>query len=651
MANISSLTKGLVAHYPLDGIHGTKDVTPNGNHGVNYGAVLSTGRKGEAEGAYSFDGVGYGIELVNNSLFEFTADCSISCWIKHTAITDQIYICKWSGYNSGSDWWLGYYQEKMRVGFYADQSLILSSNIDVADGEWHLVTANRNGSTISIYIDGTPIQSGISTGAIGVNSQPVRVGDVVGIWSFDGSISDVRIYNRALSEDEISLLYNSFKPQLSISSLQKGLVGHWPLDKEHGAKDVTPYGNHGTAYGGVVAGGATDRKGRVGGATEFDGVDDYILTEKVVNEVNPDSFTMYIKFYTQGFVSYYDGIYTIKGSGDSIDSGGITFDITSSTSVRIRHWNDGGTNYVITVSNLLNNWHEAAIVVNNKNIKVYIDKELKVDESFVGDFVINDGRISFGLYYAPTAEYFNGSISDARFYNRALSPQEVKLLYDSYRPSAAVGSLSKGLVLDMPLTSKYVSNGLIKDVTPYANHGTNYGAVIGEDGATFDNASDVIEIVDNDSLDALEMSAFLCVKWFGSSGRIAECFLEKRTNSPYSGYFFFIYNGNNIYIDIYNHATIQNRLVMPYILGINISTYIGYTFFNNYLRFYVNGELIYTSEYIVGHILPSPANLFIGNGNAISTAYGFNGSISDVKIYNRALSDDEVKLLYDKGRS
>ena len=33
-----------------------KDITPYANHGTNNGATLSTGRKGEANGSYSFDG-------------------------------------------------------------------------------------------------------------------------------------------------------------------------------------------------------------------------------------------------------------------------------------------------------------------------------------------------------------------------------------------------------------------------------------------------------------------------------------------------------------------------------------------------------------------------------------------------------------------
>jgi hypothetical protein len=38
MANINSLNKNLVAHYPLNGESETKDITPSANHGTVYGA-------------------------------------------------------------------------------------------------------------------------------------------------------------------------------------------------------------------------------------------------------------------------------------------------------------------------------------------------------------------------------------------------------------------------------------------------------------------------------------------------------------------------------------------------------------------------------------------------------------------------------------
>ena len=68
------------------------------------------------------------------------------------------------------------------------------------------------------------------------------------------------MYNRALSEDEITLLYDSYKPKISTSSLEKGLVGHWMLDDKTGASDISGYGNDGTGAGGSNIGGGEIEK-------------------------------------------------------------------------------------------------------------------------------------------------------------------------------------------------------------------------------------------------------------------------------------------------------------------------------------------------------------------------------------------------------
>jgi hypothetical protein len=78
----------------------------------------------------------------------------------------------------------------------------------VADSDWrHLVATYGNG-TLRIYVDG--VLRGSSAIPINTGSGQVRVG--VGVEAgnyFSGSLDDVRIYNRALSVDEVSELYRT----------------------------------------------------------------------------------------------------------------------------------------------------------------------------------------------------------------------------------------------------------------------------------------------------------------------------------------------------------------------------------------------------------------------------------------------------------
>ena len=77
----ASLTDGLVAYYPFNG--NANDESGNGNHGVNYGATLTTDRFGNANSAYSFDGVDsyIAIDSIASHLAN-TGTGTISLWFK-----------------------------------------------------------------------------------------------------------------------------------------------------------------------------------------------------------------------------------------------------------------------------------------------------------------------------------------------------------------------------------------------------------------------------------------------------------------------------------------------------------------------------------------------------------------------------------------
>ena len=73
------------------------------------------------------------------------------------------------------------------------------------------------------------------------------------------------------------------------------------------------------------------------------------------------------------------------------------------------------------------------------------------------------------------------------------------------------------------------------------------------------------------------------------------------------------------------------------------------TYDGNFIRFYVDGELINT-HLSVGTVdyTPTPNNLFIGRYLDDDEDYKFDGEIDEVRIYNKSLSSDEIKRIYSK---
>ena len=100
-----------------------------------------------------------------------------------------------------------------------------------------------------------------------------------------------------------------------------------------------------------------------------------------------------------------------------------------------------GTNYVTYSCNstvTANTWIHAAVVYENKNLKLYINGQLK--NTFVTTYDISfSGITQLGIGAAPNGnEKYTGYINDVRIYDHALSPLEVK-------------RISQGLILHYPL--------------------------------------------------------------------------------------------------------------------------------------------------------------------------------------------------------
>ena len=88
----------------------------------------------------------------------------------------------------------------------------------VVDTNWHQIVVIYNGSVLSISIDG--VQKGTLTESIATPLSPLTIGadtNANALQFFSGTINDVRIYNLALSSNEVQELYQyEAAPQIAI---------------------------------------------------------------------------------------------------------------------------------------------------------------------------------------------------------------------------------------------------------------------------------------------------------------------------------------------------------------------------------------------------------------------------------------------------
>jgi hypothetical protein len=87
---------------------------------------------------------------------------------------------------------------------------VLRANTKINDGAWHLITATRSGSDGIIYIDG--VSSATATGTSKALDSAIKTTIGLNLRDpssyFAGLIDDVRIYNRALTAQEVQAIYS-----------------------------------------------------------------------------------------------------------------------------------------------------------------------------------------------------------------------------------------------------------------------------------------------------------------------------------------------------------------------------------------------------------------------------------------------------------
>ena len=105
----------------------------------------------------------------------------------------------------------------------------------VTANEWHELHATYDGHTMRLYVDRRLATSAKSAAQFTDQVTPVLLGAEFGRTSidnhFDGYISEARIWNRALSADEVVHAFAQTQPKSGANLLHRGLLAHWrPLD-------------------------------------------------------------------------------------------------------------------------------------------------------------------------------------------------------------------------------------------------------------------------------------------------------------------------------------------------------------------------------------------------------------------------------------
>ena len=396
-----TMTRGLVGYWSFDEGSGITayDASGNGNDGTLYWMSTSTNAwtTGKSAGALQFDGADDYVSINDNDALTPSDSITVSAWIKRTA-TGRLDLVIGKGSSLTNFSYNIYFNSNDTLAWEVSSNgnvsgrLILNTTATFTSGVWyHIVGIFSNGSA-NIYVNGInqPVTTSGTAVSVYNNTANLFIGYEVTDTSyyFRGTIDEVRIYNRALSDAEVRYHYN-----------RGGPVVQWKFDEGSGstAYDSTDNHNDGHLYlapSGNTATSSAWVTGKYGTALSFDGTDDYVDVAAVSGQVRTISFWL-----KRGDTSNKDiidlGTPEIKVTDNAITTSGFT----SPT-----YYVDGIKGaFTITA----NQWHHVAII----------------DTADINASNVDIGKAS--------SNYFYGLIDDVKIYNYTRTPEQIRIDYNA----------------------------------------------------------------------------------------------------------------------------------------------------------------------------------------------------------------------------
>lgn len=698
------VSKGLLAHWTFDEGQGTqaRDVA-GGHHGTIKGATWTKGVRGDA---LSFDGKDDRVEIGNPHELNFEGRISLAAWVKPKSFPAA------GGSNFGVMEILCHGNTdspprgvQLRIRHHSDPQLgvqfetgswigtgerISAPAADSDINRWtHLVGA-YDGSAWHLYRNGKYIATQTTaTGAVKVDAAwAIGFVSTYNQRHFHGDIDDVRIYNRALSAEEVAKLAStseSVSPplgdrvefQYASADVERILkdrcLGVYTFDEptvvvgeeEKFAADVSGGGGHGVIQGATPVAG-----GKVGGAMEFDGSDDLVLLPKLRERLMADTPQFAITGWFRKDPQ--------KPGENMVFSVGETAERGIMFAVRNNNYQlaacDPRNEWHCTVPwHSDGQWHHFAAMIDAKTMYVYLDGQARssrphriarFDQQTISDLAARLGAQA--KEHLQAERFYKGQLDEITFFSRKLSEAEIQTLYQTgLRGRSLLATVGGGErpPIDVPTpspqpTPDLPSDGLVahwqfdegqgsraKD-TAGGHHGTIKGAswIKGVRGGAlhFDGKAARVNIGNHDKLNfggPMTMAAWIRAERI-PTGITFMNVLAHNDERP-SGIYLRLTNSQYA-VGCYMGRHYPTEKPVPRD-DVGQWVHLAGTYDGQSWHIWRNGELFYSRKTTAG---PKPFDgpWAIG-AHALDNERYFQGDIDDVRIYKRALSAEEVASL------
>ncbi|MDI6775425.1 MAG: S8 family serine peptidase, partial [Verrucomicrobiota bacterium] len=243
---------GLMLHWKLDETDGTvaADSSGGGNTGTLLnGATWTAGWVGR--GALALDGANACVQAANSENLQvgkYAEDLSVAFWIrleqgatgswrnmahKGAVNTERTFTMQMRPNNNCV---------RYRISTVGNDNEATNSIGEVAVNAWTHMAYLKSGNTLSLYLNGVPDSSmQLTGGAVAVNDGPLYLGRTPWVAGVKCEMDDVRVYNFALTADEVAALYAQGGRDVARPTIQSARVLGQTLFMDFDSESGRPY--------------------------------------------------------------------------------------------------------------------------------------------------------------------------------------------------------------------------------------------------------------------------------------------------------------------------------------------------------------------------------------------------------------------------
>lgn len=380
---------------------------------------------GEVGQAFSFDGSGYATAGNPDSLRLTGTAVSIDAWVNPASNGSTVFIAGKTA-SSFNDYVLFLNNGILEGGIKTAGVEHFIADYTLPTNTWTHVALTYDGTTLKIFANGVIVASDSVSGNLDGSNSEFAIGGRSGEGFLNGSVDEVEVFDRALTDDEVIAIYHAgsagkCRPCISAPS---GMIDWWPGDGN--ANDIQ--GGHGA----TLQNGATFASGEVAGAFSFDGTDDFVSLP-ASSDWNFGTGDFTFDFWARG-----NGTSRMQALSFDPDLGtrNLDFDFNDTFGLWV-YWNSGGSNSIQVGAPgdyTDGKWHHYALTRSGTTLTLYIDGASKGNTTFSDPIDLSGGNNNYfgaGINTGSPGYFWNGGIDEVEIFNRALSASEIATIYDA----------------------------------------------------------------------------------------------------------------------------------------------------------------------------------------------------------------------------